>query len=78
MREVNDYSNGFPARKIWVNLTAVKLMEPNDMWISEYEKVDGYSLYMGGNRYILVTQEEGNSIIIEMMDILLKMMRSTI
>jgi hypothetical protein len=74
MREVEDYSGGYPPRKIWVNLTAVKMIEPT--WISDSQMVSVamYSLYLGGNRYVIVTKEEGESIVIDMLEILMKLL----
>lgn len=75
MKEVEDYSNGFPPRKVWVNLTAVKLIEPYYILDPIGRGVDMFSLYLGGNRYVIVSKEEGDAILVEMLEILLKMLK---
>ena len=74
MREVEDHSMGFPPRKLWINLTAVKLVEPDYILDPMGKGVDMYSLYLGGNRYIIVTKEEGESILVDMLEILVKLL----
>ena len=74
MREVEDYSEGYPPRKIWVNLTTVKMVEPTWIFNPQMVKIDMYSLYLGGNRYVIVTKEEGESIVIDMLEILMKLL----
>lgn len=78
MREVEDYSNGFPPINLWVNLTAVKLIEPTYIMDPNGNGVDMYSLYLGGNRYVMVSKEEGESIVIEMLEITLKLLEKRV